>query len=46
MGTLAAALLVAGAIWGGVRLRLAALHVRHAELETLVTKRTREPLPS
>jgi len=34
--------LIAAAIWGGVRLRLAALHARHAELEAIVTERTRE----
>jgi diguanylate cyclase (GGDEF)-like protein len=34
--------LVAAAIWGGVRLRLATLHARHAELEVIVTERTRE----
>lgn len=39
---LAALLLVLFAIWAGVRLRVAALHARQAELETIVTERTRE----
>ncbi|HEX6099488.1 MAG TPA: two-component regulator propeller domain-containing protein [Thermoanaerobaculia bacterium] len=39
---LGALLLVAAAIWAGVRLRLAALHRRQAELEAVVTERTRE----
>jgi diguanylate cyclase (GGDEF)-like protein len=34
--------LIAATIWGAVRLRLAALHARHAELEALVAERTRE----
>jgi diguanylate cyclase (GGDEF)-like protein len=34
--------LVAAALWGAVRLRLATLHARHAELEALVTERTGE----
>ncbi|HEV7239840.1 MAG TPA: two-component regulator propeller domain-containing protein [Thermoanaerobaculia bacterium] len=34
--------LVALMLWGAVRLRLATLHARHAELEALVTERTGE----
>jgi diguanylate cyclase (GGDEF)-like protein len=39
---LGALLLIAAALWAGVRLRLAALHRRQAELESVVTERTRE----
>ena len=37
---LLAVALIAGAIWAIVRLRLAALHKRHAELEAVVAERT------
>ncbi len=37
---LIALLLLASALWGIVRLRLAALHARHAELEAIVAERT------
>jgi diguanylate cyclase (GGDEF)-like protein len=39
---LAALLLIAAAIWAGVRLRLAAMRGRQAELEAIVAERTRE----
>ncbi len=39
---LAGLALIAAVIWTGVRLRLTALHARHAELETIVNDRTRE----
>jgi diguanylate cyclase (GGDEF)-like protein len=37
---LIALVLLAGALWGIVRLRLAALHARHAALEAIVAERT------
>jgi diguanylate cyclase (GGDEF)-like protein len=37
---LLAVILLAGALWGVMRLRLAALHHRHAELEAVVAERT------